>query len=72
MRAHDILVLVTYAQMPLLNVHADVYSGATGLIFGLSFHLYTYFVCVSSEGSDESEPSLLDGVIFHIPVSDNT
>ena len=64
MPAHDKLVLITYAKRPLLNVHAGISSGARGLIFCLSLHLYTYFACVSCEGSDESEPSLLDDVIF--------
>ena len=29
--AHDILVLIAYAQMPSLKIHADVSSGARGL-----------------------------------------
>ena len=36
-----------------LDPHADVYSGAWSLQFGLSLHLHTYFVYASSEGSSE-------------------
>ena len=42
---HGISVLITYAQMPLVNTHADVSSEARGLNFGLSLHLHPYFVC---------------------------
>ena len=31
--AHEILVLITYAQMSPLNVHADVSNGTSGLTF---------------------------------------
>ena len=52
--AHKVLVIIAYAQMPIINAHADVYRGARGLTFGLSLHLYPYFVYVGSEGSDKS------------------
>ena len=54
---HEISVLAhmrKYAQMPLINVHADVSSEAGGLNFGLRLHLHPYFVNASSEGSYES------------------
>ena len=37
-----------------LNAHADVFSGAKGLIFGLSLSLYPYFVHVRSIGFGET------------------
>ena len=50
-----------------LNSHADVYSLARGLKFGLSVHLHHYFVYASCEGSGQSvhlyrltEPLVLD------------
>ena len=51
---HDILARIAYAQTPQLNAHAEVFSGARGLNFGLSLHLHPYFVYASSEGSGES------------------
>ena len=36
--AHGILVLITFMEK-LLNAHADVFSGARGLNFGLSLQL---------------------------------
>ena len=33
-----------YAQMPVINVYADVSSRASWLIFGLSLHLLPYFI----------------------------
>ena len=45
--AHTILVLIAYVEMPLIKAHADAFSGARGLIFGLS-HLHPYFVYVST------------------------
>ena len=41
------IVLIPYAQVPLINTYADVTSGL-GLIFGLSLHLYPYFIVYSS------------------------
>ena len=53
--AHKILVLITYAQMPLINSHADISRRANGrLNFSLSLYLHPYFVYESSEGSGES------------------
>ena len=53
-----------------LNAHSEIYSGATCPHFGLSFHLYTYFMYASSQGSGKSahctdlpEPPLLNNVI---------
>ena len=39
--------------MLLINTHADVFSQANDLKFGLNGHLYPYFVYASSEGSGE-------------------
>ena len=52
--AHEILVLIAYAQMYLINAHSDVSSKVRGLSFVLSHHLHRYFVYASSEGSGES------------------
>ena len=52
--AHKILVLIAYAQMPLLNTYDDVSSEARGLIFCSSLHLYPYFVYSSRDGSGVS------------------
>ena len=52
--AHKSWVLITYAQMPLISAHIDVPSKPRILIFGLSLHLYTYFMTASSVGSGES------------------
>ena len=38
--AHNILVFVAYAQMPLLNPHPGILSKARGLDFGPSIHLH--------------------------------
>ena len=51
---HEILALIAYAQKPHLNAHAEVSSGARGLNFDLSLHLYPYFAYASGEGSDET------------------
>ena len=48
------MVLIAFAQEPLFDAHADIPSGAIGLIFGLNLHLHTYFLYVSSKGSVES------------------
>ena len=50
----EISVLITYAQMRLINGHVAVSSRGRGLICGLSVLLYPYFMYVSSEGSCES------------------
>ena len=49
--AHESWVLIAYAQKP-LNVHADVTSGARG--FGVSFHLFPYFMYEKNEGFGET------------------
>ena len=51
--SHEILVHIAYAQIPLrVNANADVSSGARDLIVGrLCFHLHSYFVYESTEGS---------------------
>ena len=51
---HEILVLMAYAQTPLINATADISSWARGLNFGLSLHLHPFFVDSSKEGSDYS------------------
>ena len=62
--AYKILVLITYAQIPLTNAHVDVSRGAKYPIFGPSLYLHSYFVYVSRGGSgDSSEPSLLADAI---------
>ena len=50
---HDNLVVITYAQRPLINAHADVSSRARNLNLSLSLHLHPYFEYASSQGSDE-------------------
>ena len=37
-QAHEILVLIAYAQKPTLSAHTGVYIGARGLNFGLRRH----------------------------------
>ena len=39
---NDILVLIAYAQMPLINVQLDIPSSVRGLNFDLSLHLYVH------------------------------
>ena len=55
--AHDLQILAECGQIPLIDAHVDVFSGARCLNFGLRFHLHPCSVCVSSKGS--LEPSLL-------------
>ena len=45
-----LLLVMAYAQMPLISAHSNVRC----LNFGLSLHLHTYFVNVSSKGSGKS------------------
>ena len=52
--AHEISVLIAYAQTPPINARADVSSETRGLNFGLSLHLQPCFVYASREGSGES------------------
>ena len=54
--AHKISVLITYVKTPLrlINAHADIFSIARSLNFGLSLHLHPFFVYASSEGFGES------------------
>ena len=44
-------VLIAYAQMLLINTHADVSSEAIGLNLGLSFDLHLYVVYATRECS---------------------
>ena len=37
---------MAYAQIPLINAHADVSSKATGLEFGMSLHLHLHALCM--------------------------
>ena len=70
MWAHEISVLIEYAQVPLsINAHADVSREARGINVCLNLYLYRYFVYASSDDScgsaylricaDSQEPSLL-------------
>ena len=43
----DFTVLIVFAQMPGINAHTGVSSGARDLIFGLSLHLRPCFVYAS-------------------------
>ena len=52
--AYEILVLITHAQKPPINTHADISRGAKGLNFGLNLHLHPFFVYVGSNGFCES------------------
>ena len=54
--AHDILLLIAYAQTPHLhlNAHAVASGWATGLKVGLCPNLHPYLVYASSEGSGAS------------------
>ena len=55
------MVLNACVQKPLIKAHADLSREAKVLKFGLSLHLYSYFVYASSKGSGESaktRPSL--------------
>ena len=61
-------MIITYAQKPVVIVHADVFSKARGLNFSLSFHLHSYFVYASREGSNKSE-SLLPADMISIEIS---
>ena len=47
-------VLITHAEMPLNNAHADVSKEARALIFCLILHLFPYLMHASSEDSGES------------------
>ena len=40
--AHQVLVLISYVQMLLINAHTDVSIEARGLNFGLSLHVHPY------------------------------
>ena len=56
-QAHEMSVIVAYAQKPPLNTHVDVFSGARGLSFGLVF-IYIQTLCMRAASALES--SLLD------------
>ena len=60
------MVFIAYDQMPLINAHADVYSKARGLNFGLSLYLHPCFMYTSCEGS--GEPSMFDDAISAKPL----
>ena len=52
---HDILVLIAYSQMPLINTTMLTYLAKLGLLnFGRSLHLHAYFGYASNEDSGES------------------
>ena len=72
------LVLITYALLPSVNVHAAVFSWAQGLHFCPSFYMYLklYFLYVSCEGSSLpthlrsiARPSLLDNAVIKLTES---
>ena len=52
--AQETLVLIAHAQELTLNTRAGVSGGARYLNFGMSYHLYPYFVYMSTEYIDES------------------
>ena len=52
--SHETSVLIAYAQKPTLNTHADIFSEACGLKFGLSLHLYPYIVYANIKGTGQS------------------
>ena len=51
---YGILVLIVYTQIPVINAFADLSSKVRCLTFGMSLHLYLYFMYASSEDSGES------------------
>ena len=66
----SILIFISYAQRPHIDVHAAVSSVTSCVYLGLRLHLHAYFVCASSEPlvslsfcAGSSEPSLLEIVI---------
>ena len=63
--SHENLILIAYAQMLILNVHADVSKEASGLNIDVILHPHLYFVYASSECSGESQymPLLLADAI---------
>ena len=52
-----VLVLIVYAQKPLINTYADISSQTRGLNFDLHLHLHQYFVYANSESTGESADS---------------
>ena len=56
---HKSLVLIAYAQMPLINSHADIYKGARGLfILSESSSLSILFVILDNPGVIQSLPTV--------------
>ena len=51
---HTNMSMIVYAQIPLINAFTDLSSKVRCLTFGMSLHLYLYFMYASSEGSGES------------------
>ena len=62
--AHEILVLIAYAQMSLINAHTDVSGEARGQKFGLSLQLPPCFVYAISEDSRESAHMRRLAIVF--------
>ena len=61
----NILVIIAYAHLPLINVTTDVSCEARWINFGLSLHMLPYSMCSSSHGCRRvcayaPESSLLD------------
>ena len=50
-----------------LNMYMQLSSGTRNLNFGLSLHLFPYFICVSSKVS--SEPTLLANYVVDMEIS---
>ena len=69
---HKILVLISYAQMPLINTHSYVFSKAKGPNFGLEYHLHPYLVYARSEGSEFATDSEGSDTQCHQNVIDRT
>ena len=52
--AHEILLSIAHAHMPLIYTHAGVLSEVRGLHFGPIRHLHPHYVYMRSEASGES------------------
>ena len=50
---HEILVCITHSLSHSLYMYEQLSSGGKTPNFWLSLHLYFFFLCMSSEGSDE-------------------
>ena len=57
--AHNILILIAYAQKPSLHAHAAASIRTRFLKFGLSLHPYPYFIYAGHEVSHEHSCSTM-------------